>query len=293
MTTRLLVVTPARNEVEHLPYLIAGVRAQTRLPDRWIIVDDGSTDGTADLVRELCADLPWVTLIERDGAVRRADASKAKAVNAAIHEATTDDTEVIVTFDADVVPPVDYLHTVEAAYDADPELGIYGGVYTYLAIRNVRPEPFPPDVVPGGVTTIRRAAYDEIGGYMALPFGGIDTSACIAVQLHGWKSVCDPALVCEHRRQLGTGEGRSARRDMYRRGREDYDLGAPLWFELGKCVRWLPRRPFVVGGVWMAAGFVRSMLTRTPHTPSAAFVDFNRRRARARVARRVRGLVAR
>lgn len=293
MSTRLLVVTPARNEVDHLGHLIAGVRAQTRLPDRWVIVDDGSTDGTPDLVHRLCHDLPWVTLISRPGAARRADASKANAVNDAIRAAVTDETEVIVTFDADVVPPPGYLAAVESAYRNDPELGIYGGVVTYRAIRDVKPEPFPPDIVPGGVASIRRAAYEQIGGYMALPFGGLDTASCIAVQLHGWKSVSDPRLVCEHRRQLGTGGGRSARADMYRRGREDRDLGAPWWFEAGKCIRWLPRRPFVVGAVWMGAGYGRSLIGRTPHTPSADFIAFNRRRSRERVLRRLRSVLRR
>ena len=221
------------------------------------------------------------------------DVSKANGVNEAIRMAMTDETEMIVTFDADVVPPPHFLEVTERAFADDPKLGIFGGVYTYQAIRRVKPEPFPVDIVPGGLLVFRRAAYDDVGGFMAMPYGGIDHQVCIGVQLHGWTTRHDPSLVCEHLRPLGTGEGQSARRGMYRHGREDYDLGAPLWFEMGKCIRWIPRRPFVAGSLWMAAGFLHSTVARTPHTPSADLVAFNKRRARARVLRRLRRLVGR
>ncbi len=294
MSVRLLVVTPARNEVRYLPHLIAALRAQTRTPDRWVVIDDGSTDGTADLVREQCADLPWVRVISHDGGGRRADASKALRVNEAIAANLTDDTEVIATFDADIVPPPHYLAEVELAFADDPRLGVTGGVCTYHDIGgNVAAEPFPPDIVPGGTTAIRRTTYDRIGGYWALPFGGLDVASCVAAQMHGWTSRHDPTLVCDHLRPMGTGEGQSARRGMFRRGREDYDLGSPWWFELGKVARWIPRRPFVTGALWMAGGYLRSMISRTPHTPSPEFIAFNRGRARARVVHRLRRNVKR
>ena len=287
MSPRTLVVTPARNEADYLPRLIAGMRTQTRTPDRWIIVDDGSSDGTGPLARQLCSDLPWVEIVEHTGTERRHDSSKARRVNEAIESMFADGTgsrdDVIVTFDADIVPPPGYLDAVEHAYRADPALGVFGGIYTHHGITGVKPEPFPADIVPGGTTSIRRAAYDDIGGYWALPFGGIDHAACVAVQLHGWTSRHDPALVCDHLRPLGTGEGTSARRGMYRRGREDYDLGVPLWFELVKVGRWLVRRPFVVGALWMGGGYLHSFVARTPHSVPDDFLAFNRRRARARL----------
>ncbi|MCX6520422.1 MAG: glycosyltransferase family A protein [Actinobacteria bacterium] len=287
MSPRTLVVTPARNEADYLPHLIAGMRTQTRTPDRWIIVDDGSTDGTGRLARQLCSDLPWVEIVEHTGTERRHDSSKARRVNEVIESMFADGTgsrdDVIVTFDADIVPPPGYLDAVERAYGVDPSLGVFGGIYTHHGITGVKPEPFPADIVPGGTTSIRRAAYDDIGGYWALPFGGIDHAACVAVQLHGWTSRHDPALVCDHLRPLGTGEGTSARRGMYRRGREDYDLGVPLWFELVKVGRWLVRRPFVVGALWMGGGYLHSFVARTPHSVPDDFLAFNRGRARARL----------
>lgn len=286
--TRLLVVTPARNEVDRLPRLVEAVLAQTRRPDRWVIVDDSSTDGTTELVEQLGARHAWVSGLHRTGGTRREDASKARAVNEAIRAHLSDETEMIVSFDADMIPPVDYLARVEQAFDGDRELGVYGGVPTYRRLSGEHPEPFPHDMVSGGMIAVRRATYEQIGGFMALPYGGIDSSACLAAQMHGWRVRSDSTLVGEHTRPMGEGEGQAARKDRFRRGREDWDIGVPWWFELGKSIRWLVRRPYIVGGIYMFAGFLRSALTRTPRTPPPELIDFTRRRARARIARRVR-----
>ncbi len=285
--TRMIVVTPARNESAYLPRLVEAMRRQTRCPDEWAIVDDGSIDGTGKLAEQLTNDLSWVRVVTPDdGARERSHSSKAEKINRVVRDLVRHDTEIIVAIDADMVPPSDFFERVERAFDSEPALGVFGGPCTHVTRRGVEPEPFPPDMVPGNTQAFRRAAFEQIGGYWTLPFSGIDTAACIAAQMHGWISRNDPTLVSEHLRPMGTGEGQTIRRARYLRGRQDYDLGMPIEFQLGKVVRWTTRRPYLTGALWMGAGYLHSWVTRTPRTPSPDFVRFNRRRFRRRLTRR-------
>src|SRR5262245_557248 len=62
---RIVVISPTRNEEATLPRTIASIEAQTLRPLRWILVDDGSTDRTPELMREAAARLPWVRVVTR------------------------------------------------------------------------------------------------------------------------------------------------------------------------------------------------------------------------------------
>lgn len=129
--SELIVVTPARDEASHMNDLVNCLRMQTRYPDRWVIVDDASVDGTGDIARRSSADLPWVTVLESRSLGGRSFGSKAAAVRAGVAAALGPRTAVIVNLDADVRPPADYFACVMAAFASDETLGIFGGVYTY------------------------------------------------------------------------------------------------------------------------------------------------------------------
>lgn len=292
----VLLVTAARNEAAHAARLADTVLALRPRPARWVVVDDASTDDTAAVVRARCAGHDWVEVVRHERTGGRADAAKARRLNEVVDRAAEDATgavTVVVVLDADVEPPTDYLRRVTEAFDDDPTLGVFGGVCNYPVGSGLVTEPFPPDIVPGGAAAVRLATWRDIGGMWSLPHGGLDVAACLAAQHHGWTSRNDPSLVCWHHRAMGTGEGRSAVTASYRRGREDFDLGAPLWFEVVKAIRWLPRRPLLIGSAALLVGHLRSWVTRTPHTPPAWYVEHTRRRCRHRARADLERLVER
>ena len=128
------IITPARNEAENLRRLTESVEGQSAPPMRWVIVDDGSTDETADVGRDLAARLPWVAAMTSPAAARgdaltrgRSGGRDVVAFEAGV--ASLDETpDVIVKLDADVSLAPDYFQRLLERFEGDPELGIAGGI---------------------------------------------------------------------------------------------------------------------------------------------------------------------
>ena len=78
-----VLITSARNEEKFIERTIRSVVAQTSLPERWVIVDDGSTDRTAEIIESYLENYPWIELLRRPNRADRSFAGKAHAVNAA------------------------------------------------------------------------------------------------------------------------------------------------------------------------------------------------------------------
>src|SRR4051794_31440118 len=60
---QLLIITPARNEADHIEIVARAMQAQSIRPDRWIVVDDGSTDATGDVLVRLQAEIPFLQVV--------------------------------------------------------------------------------------------------------------------------------------------------------------------------------------------------------------------------------------
>src|SRR5688572_25602430 len=123
---RYVLITPAHNEEAHLKPLIRSVVRQTILPDRWVIVSDGSTDQTDDIVLTAAAQFPWIHLLRRERSPGRHFAGKALAVNAAYEWLRSSDFDLIGNLDADITVPQDYYEFLIAQFMQMPNLGVAG-----------------------------------------------------------------------------------------------------------------------------------------------------------------------
>src|SRR5215831_6690170 len=77
-----VLVTPARNEAGLIEQTIQSVLAQSVLPRKWIIVSDGSTDGTDEIVQRYANEHEWIELMRMPERRDRQFAAKANAFNA-------------------------------------------------------------------------------------------------------------------------------------------------------------------------------------------------------------------
>jgi len=283
---RLLIISPVRNEAAHLERVARAIEAQTRPPDRWILIDDGSDDGTPALLDRLADRMPCVRVLATpphftaDAGDRHAVAAAPRAFNRAL--ATVDWREYthIGKLDGDIELPPDYFERLLAEFDADPALGIGGGVLeepdgsggwslAHAAPHHVR----------GALKLYRRECFDAIGGVRErLGWDGIDQTYA---RMHGYATRSFATLVARHHRPLGSADG--AMRGMLRRGEVHYVLGFSFGWVLLRTVRDATTRPYLVRGGAFLWGYVRAALQRTPRVDDKAYRRFMRHDERQRL----------
>ena len=270
-----VLITPARNEAQFIELTIKSVLLQRVRPLKWVIVSDGSTDGTDDIVSKYAAEYLWIELVRMPERRERHFAGKVGAFNAGRAAVRDIQFDVIGNLDADVSFESGHFEFLVGKFAADPQLGVVGAPfregahhydYRFSNIENVW----------GGCQLFRRECFEEIGGYVPVKGGGIDHIAVVTARLKGWKTRTYTESVCLHHRIMGTAKhgGFAAR---FRLGAKDYSVGNhPLW-ELFRMVYQMKQRPFVIGGLVLGSGYFWSMVRRVKRPVSKDLVVFTRR----------------
>lgn len=263
---RFVLITPARNEAQFIRSTIESVVRQTVHPCRWVIVSDGSTDGTDEIVSEYVARHDWIQLVRIAERSERHFAGKVDAFNAGFEIVKSMEYEVIGNLDADVsLEDREYLAFLVQKFSENPRLGVAGT--PYLEENAEHNEQFKsPDHVSGACQLFRRACFEEIGGYPPVRSGGIDLIALLAAQAKGWQTRRFDEKACVHHRRVGSGMDSGTYRRLLNRGRKDYLLGSHPLFEVFRSANQVRTRPYVIGGVLMLAGYFWAMLRRTERT---------------------------
>jgi poly-beta-1,6-N-acetyl-D-glucosamine synthase len=257
-----VLVTPARNEEGFIEKTIRAVTAQTVLPKKWVIVSDGSTDRTDDIVREFTSTYTFISLLRRSNTGGdRSCGSKVKAFQAGYQELLDVPHDYIGNLDADVSFAPDYFEQILNRFQANPVLGIGGGIIHELIGKTFVPQWISPNSVAGAVQLFRRACYEQIGGYFPVRLGGEDAAAEIMARARGWEVQTFDELPVRHYRQVSSGEGALVRTKL-RHGMSHYALGYHPLFEMVRNTYKVSERPYLVGSVLMTVGYWWALVTR-------------------------------
>ena len=282
-----VVITPARNEEGYIEHTLESMVAQTVRPARWVVVDDGSTDRTAEIVAGYAARFDFIRLVRMVRDPKRDFAKKVGAFNRGLDELRDIEFDFIGNIDADMSFGPDYFGKVLATFDHQPRLGVAGGIVYTRFTDTFKTYDHTSDSVGGKVQLFRRQCFDDIGGYRALPWGGIDATAEIMARMRGWlvrKSLDAPAY--EHR-PTGFAYGNPLQ-IKFCEGRRFYSLGYdPLFFAL-RCVSRAAEYPFVVGSGVALARYAWSLLRREAYALPADVVRFLRDEQRRKLRQRLR-----
>ena len=256
MTERIALITPARNEADHLPRLIDSVVSQTMLPAVWIIVSDGSTDRTDQIAEDAAARWGFVQSIRRQSSADRDFAKKVRAIEHGLQNITIP-FDYIGNLDADIQLPPNYLQQLITEFERDPALGVAGGLVVDIDENGAKiSRPGRASIVPGAVQLFREPCWQEIGGYLALSNGSEDTVACLMAQMGGWRTHVISTLEVRHYRAAGTAD-RSRLMARVREGRRDYATGYHPAFVVAKAVRRITQRPIIFGSLARIVGYVQ------------------------------------
>lgn len=271
-----VIISPVRNESAYLGRTIDSVAAQIHRPERWIIVDDGSSDETPALLQEAAARHPWIVTVQRaDRGCRRAGSGVMEAFYAGYELVRTASAwRYLAKLDGDVELPVDYFAACLERFERDPRVGIGGGlVCVRHGERLVAEYRDPPFHVRGPSKIYRRECWEAIGGLISAP--GWDTYDLIKAQRLGWSTRTFADVLLVHCRPTGGAYG--AWSNWVKNGAANYVVGYHPLFMMLKCARRLLRRPWGVAGLGLLAGYLRGYLRKLPQVPDAATISYLRR----------------
>jgi len=263
---RYVLVSPARDEEATVGRTLESVCAQTVKPVRYIVVSDGSTDRTDQIVQDWSERYPFITLRRASTDGKRSFGSKVLAFQAGYSLLCQERYEFIGNLDADVTFEPDYFEQLLAFCSAEPRLGLVGGaIFERLDSRS---QEFVKQLndrssVAGAVQFFRRPCFESFGGYRPMPFGGIDSAAEILARMHGWEVRTIDTLEVRHHRRVGTVD-RGIARARFKKGLINYSLGYHPLFHLTVSLYRMAERPLLVGGILMLSGYLWGSLSRAP-----------------------------
>jgi poly-beta-1,6-N-acetyl-D-glucosamine synthase len=275
-----IVITPVRDEEAYLRFTIESMLSQTVLPSEWVIVNDGSTDGTAAIIDEYAAQHPWIRAVHRvNRGFRKAGGGVVEAFNDGFRALTATDWQFVVKMDGDLTFEPDYFQKCFDNFHRDPRLGIGGGVICYIENGAKRFEFCPEFHVRGATKIYRRECWDVIGGFWPAP--GWDTMDEVKANMLGWGTRSFPDLHLHHHRYTGTADGIWA--GMVKNGRANYVCGYHPLFMLAKFFIRLPRRPYLIGSVALLYGYLSGYMKQIPQVNDLQTIGFLRRQQLGRL----------
>jgi biofilm PGA synthesis N-glycosyltransferase PgaC len=279
-----VILSAARNEEAYIEKTIRAVLAQTRKPLKWIIISDGSTDRTNPIVQHYAETNRYIQLVTSTPDGSRNFGSKARAINLG-HTLVRDlDHDFVAILDADVSFDPFYYEKVMQRFAEDPRLGLAGGIlYDNCNGEFIRQKTSADWSVSGPIQMFRRRCFDEMGGYQALPYGGIDAVAESAARMLGWKVRAFPDIKVNHHRRTGAEKGNMLV-TSFRDGVKEYGYGCDPAFVAAKAFYRLLDAPVMIGSALRLAGYCTAWIRRYPRALPAPVLDAIRREQRLRLA---------
>jgi glycosyltransferase involved in cell wall biosynthesis len=277
---KYVLVTPARNEAAFIEGTIKSVVMQTMQPLRWVIVSDGSTDGTDEIVANYASKHSWIELFRMPEHRDRHFAAKAHCFNAGYERIKHLAFDLIASLDADITFEADYFEFLIQKFVETPDLGVAGtpfvedfsalGHHSYAhGFANLQH-------VSGACQLFRRTCFDTIGGYVPIKGGAIDWIAVTTARMKGWKTRTFLEKTSLHHRPMGTGNG-SRLMSRFRHGIKDYYVGGhPLW-EFFRGLFQMREKPYAIGGLFLIAGYFWAWAKRLECPVPADLKAFHRK----------------
>ncbi|KMQ50691.1 Glycosyl transferase [Chitinispirillum alkaliphilum] len=270
-----VIITPARNEELFIEGLIKSMVAQTVRPKRWVIVSDGSTDRTDQIVRKYAEKHKWIELVRTTGHKGRQFAAKVYSFDAGYRRLGSAQYDIIGNVDADVSFEPDFFEFILGKFIQFPSLGVAGAPFVENGKRVYDHGFVDLSHVSGACQLFRRECFEEIGGYMPIRGGGIDWAAVTSARMRGWMTRTFPEKEYQHHRKMGTGNS-SYLLSRYRHGQKDHYLGGhPLWQVCRSCFQ-MTRRPYVFGGLFLLMGYFDGYVRRVRSPIPGELVAFHR-----------------
>ena len=274
---RYVLISPCRDEADYMCETLETVIAQSIRPAKWVIIDDGSTDRTPEILAEYAAQHDWIEVVTRRDRGRRAvGPGVIEAFYAGYDSINPDDYEYLCKLDLDLRLPPRYFEILMARMAADPRIATCSGkAYVDEGGRLVN-ERHGDDMSLGMTKLYRVSSFKAIGGFVReVMWDGIDCHRC---RMHGWIACSwdEPELRFVHLRPMGSSQ-QGVLTGRMRHGYGQYFMGTSLLFISASAIHRMTQRPYVLGGLAILWGWIKSALQRKPRYQDPEFRRFLRR----------------
>lgn len=271
-----VLITPARNEAAYIELTLESMVNQTVPPLKWVIVSDGSTDGTDDIIIKYLEKYKWIELVRMPERLERHFAGKVGAFNAGYERVRALEYDAIGNLDADISFGKDHFEFLINKFAENPLLGVAGTAFIEGSSVAYNYDIVNIEHVSGQCQFFSRKCFEEIGGYVPIKGGGIDWTAVTTARMKGWQTRTFTERTFVHHRSMGTGTG-TLLGSRFRFGKQDYYLGAhPLW-EFFRSLYHMKNKPVVIGGLFLLSGYFWGFIIRVERPISSELVAFRRR----------------
>lgn len=215
------IVIPAYNEEAFIALTLQSLVSQTLLPKKVVVVNDNSTDKTAEIILAFAKENPFITLVNKTSEAIHLPGSK---VIQAFHkgfETLDNNYDFIVKLDADLILPNNYFERISSTFEKDAEVAMLGG-FAYIEkngdwiLENLTDK----DHIRGAFKAYRKTFFEQMGNLK--PAMGWDTVDELLAKFYGWKVITDSSLIVKHLKPTGANYNKTAR---YKQGEAFYTLG--------------------------------------------------------------------
>ncbi len=259
---RYYIVIPSYNEEALIPLTLQSLISQTVMPSKIVVVNDNSTDKTAEIVLDFAKENPYISLVNKTSENIHLPGSKVIQAFQKGFETLDDNYDLIVKLDADLIFPPNYFETVIKHFQSDDRIGMAGG-FCYIekngdwVLENLTDK----DHIRGALKAYRKETFQQIGGLK--PAMGWDTVDELLCKFYNWKVVTDESLHVKHLKPTGANYNKTAR---YKQGEAFYSLGYGFWITAIASLKLAMRKgkPLLfmdyINGFWKAKSAKKPML---------------------------------
>lgn len=275
VSRKYLLISPCRDEAEYLQKTIDSVVSQTILPTKWVIVDDGSTDATPEMLAKAAKKYPFIEIVTRKDRGKRAVGSGViEAFYTGYQTINPHDYDYICKLDLDLEIPARYFETMMERMESNPRLGTCSGKpYFFNSQGKLISEKCGNEMSVGMIKFYRVNCFEQIGGFIReVMWDGIDCHTC---RMLGWIACSwdEPEIRFIHLRPMGSSD-KSIFKGRMRHGFGQYFMGTGLIYMIVSCIYRMTTPPIFTGGLFMLIGYLQSWFQGKPRYKNAEFRYF-------------------
>lgn len=269
-----IIITPVKDEEKYIEFTIKSMLKQTIKPLQWAIVDDGSTDNTAKIIKTYAEKHPWIKgVYGKDQGQRMPGVRHIKAFYQGLSALDVKEWDYIVKLDGDLSFEKDYFENCFMRFHDKPKLGIGGGVILNVSDDKLIPEKHPLFHIRGATKIYKRECWEAIGGIVVSQC--YDTVDEVRANMMGFQTRSFTDIELIHHRYTGSAYGKWG--SSVKNGMANYLSGYHPLFMIVKCGKRFLQNPYSIDALGLGYGYIKGYVKNIPKAVDSETIKYLRR----------------